>query len=191
MIQISVLEKRGNLNMKTVCDCEKKMRMKNGQCVVMKRRCICWIEPVPKKCKARCQCRTSGMELQLITPTDSHLPSGEAIIFDEILFKNNCDMCCQQHTGIIEIYQCGTYAIDWNVAIKNTPHTDFARFAIEIDNEPVNAAVLPMKKGQLVGATMVHVTKVPTTIRLVNDTGESVELSPHSPIANLRITTVD
>ena len=131
------------------------------------------------------------MSLQLIESEDQVLPTACPIIFDEILFKNSHDMCCHEHEGRIEICRRGGYIVDWDVAIEDAPHSDFARFGIEVNGDVVATSTLPTKAGQLTGQALIEVEELPTTLRLINDTGEAVKLSKHSPIANLRITTLN
>jgi len=126
----------------------------------------------------------------MVRSEEENLPTGCPIIFDEILMKNSRDICCHEHEGVIEIRKCGSYMIDWDVMIAESEE-DCVSFALEIDGQVQTRSTLPTKAGQLVGRALIQAEQIPTCIRLINDTGCDVKLSRFSPIANLRIVTVD
>ncbi|MCL2559036.1 MAG: hypothetical protein FWE07_01000 [Turicibacter sp.] len=129
------------------------------------------------------------MSLQLTTSGCHPLPTGCPIVFDEILTKNSRAMCCHEDTGVIEVRRCGTYAIDWDVVVENSEKACIC-FSLEINGKITSSSTLPATSGQLTGSALIEVDTLPTTIRLINNTGCAVELSDFSPVAHLRIMTV-
>lgn len=176
--------------MKTMCECANQRKKGNHQHIVMKKRCICWFEPVRVRTRSCCECHIEGMSLQLIDNENLNLPAGCPIVFDQIIFKNSNDMCCHEDNGLIEIHRKGSYLVDWDVAIEGVSHCQFARFGIEVDGQVVASSCLPTRSGQLSGKAIICANTLPTTVRLINDTDHEIHLSCHSPIANLRITGI-
>jgi len=126
----------------------------------------------------------------MTTNEGCELPPGCPIIFDDILTKNSRDICCYEHEGMIEIRKVGTYMIDWDVMISDSSG-ECASFALEVDDQIQSCSTLPLKVGQVVGQALIEVDQVPACIRLINNTGCDVQLSKFSPVANLRIVTVE
>jgi len=175
--------------MRTMCGCTKNNNLQNPQGVILRRRCVCWYEPIRQVKRRCCNNELEGMSLQLINSCETIIPAGDQIIFDEIAFKNCDGMCCHKQNGTIEINRCGTYQIDWDIAVECCKKSGFARFGVEVNGEIVANAILPTTSGQLSGCALIQVDHLPAKVRLINDTGESVKLSGFSPAVNLRITT--
>jgi len=94
-------------------------------------------------------------------------------------------------TGAIEIHKQGNYLVDWDVIIEGSSEKPYIRFGIEVNGKVESSSTLPLTVGQLNGQSLVHVDQIPTTIKLVNDTCETVHFSCFAPIANLRIVAVE
>ena len=157
---------------------------------IIRKRCVCWYEAVlvrPPR-RRRCQCQIVGMSLQLING-DENLPTDYPIVFDEVLTKNSDIMCCRECEGVIEIHECGTYLVDWNVTVESS-ETASVSFSLEVNGKIETTSTLSVPTGQLSGQALIPIKHAPATIRLVNTTGSDVQLSTHSPVANLRIVTL-
>lgn len=141
----------------------------------------------------RSQCHIEGISLQLTTIDEKELPSKCPIIFNERLTDNTRFINYRDETGVIEIFRHGMYMIDWDVAVKGTSQEEetCVRFGLEINGEVKAASTLPVPVGQLNGQALIHVDQIPTTVRLINDTDESVQLSTFTPIGNLRVVSVE
>ena len=182
--------------------CESGRNIGHCGCIVWKRRCICWYEPVRIRCRhrrnerrpepeRRCHCHFEGISLQLTTIEDKELPADEPVVFDEILTNNSRFISYDDETGVIEIFKHGHYLIDWDIVIKGSSKERCVRFGIEVNGEVVASATLPVAVGQLSGHAFIQIDQTPTTIRLINDSGETVKLSKFTPIANLRIVSIE
>jgi hypothetical protein len=99
-------------------------------------------------------------------------------------------MSYNDQNATIEIFKAGLYVIDWNVVVEGSSQEPFIRFGIEVNGEVKASSTLPFTVGQLNGQALIHVDQLPTTVRLINDTGETVELSKFTPIANLRVVSL-
>ena len=141
--------------------------------------------------RGRCQCHIEGLNLQLTTLDDHSLFDKDPVIFDQILIDNSWYMNYDEDSGIIEIRKNGMYVIDWDVSVEDTSGEPFVRFGIEVDGEVKASATLPVRAGQLSGQALIHVNQIPTSVRLINNTGDTVHLSTFKPIANLRILSVE
>jgi len=94
-------------------------------------------------------------------------------------------------TGVMEIHKQGTYLIDWNIVVEGSQEKPCVRFGVEVNGEVKASATLPVSVGQLSGQALINVCQIPTTVRLINDTNEIVQLSNSTPIANLRVVSVE
>jgi len=178
------------MNSNCGCSGTKQVRMRNGQEVLLRKRCITWYEPVCRQPRRQCCNQMEALSVQMINSCSTTLLANDPIVFDEILFRDSAAMCCQEDTGVIELSRVGTYLIDWDVAIDCCKLTNFARFGVEVNGAVGATSVLPGTKGQLTGRAVVEVKTVPTRVRLLNDTGADVTLSGNSPCANLTVTTL-
>lgn len=193
-----------------MCGCSKNIRNCND--VVMVRRCICWCEPAiirsrrccrcePRKnCSKsdegrnrRCNCHIEGISLQLTSIDEKELPPKCPVVFNKQLTDNSRFISYNDEVGSIEIFKRGTYLIDWDVAVDGNKidNDDFVRFGLEINEKVTAASTLPKTVGQISGQALIQVDQMPTTIKLINDTNKSIQLSKFMPIANLRIVAVE
>jgi len=170
--------------------------------IIWRRRCICWCEPVrlrsrprphpkPRPRPDRCHCHIEGISLQLTTIDDKYLPADGPVIFNETLTDNSRFMSYNHETGVIEIFRCGNYLIDWDVVVEGSTQDSSISFGIEVNEEVRSSSTLPITVGQLSGQALIHVDQITTKVRLINNTGETVQLSKFTPIANLRIVAVE
>lgn len=170
--------------------CEDK-RISYGCCVI-RRRCICWCEPIRIRPRRRC-CNTNfqGLNLQLTTTSNLEISACCPVIFDEILTDDSWVIDYDENDGVIELRRQGLYAIDWSIVCdSNTPNTCI-RFGVEVDGKLQSTVAMPAgHPQQLIGNTIVKTGRNPVKIRLVN-TGSSVTLPSVEPVANLRILAID
>jgi len=100
-------------------------------------------------------------------------------------------MSYDNENGSIEIHKQGLYMIDWDIVVEGSSQEPFVRFGVEINGKVHASSTLPVTVGQLSGQALICVDRIPTTVRLVNNTGETVQLSKFTPIANFRIVAVE
>jgi len=142
-----------------------------------------------------------GIQAQLSQASNPFLKNGEKVIFDTILEKvgcgcsHSCDCCCDIHyrknSGEFVIEKCGSFLVNWSVAIEGSDLTPYIRFALQVDNEKIyGASVIPISVGLVSGSSLVALKHPNTTISLINNTGDIVRLANVSPIANIVIMRV-
>jgi len=139
----------------------------------------------------RCHCLLEGINVQLTTVDDELLQAGSPVIFNEILTDNSRFMSYDHETGVIEIFSCGNYLIDWSVATVGSKKECSVSFGVEVNEEVKASSTLPTSVGQLSGQALICVDHTQTRIRLINTTDEEVQLSKFTLIANLRIVAVE
>ena len=173
----------------------------NCDCIVWRRRCICWCEPVrvrprprprPEKRseRIRCHCRLEGISLQLTTAQDKDLPARDPVVFNETLTDHSHFISYNNETGVIEVFKHGNYLIDWDISVEGSEEETCIRFGLEVNGEVKAASTLPVEVGQINGRALIHVDQIPTMIRLINETDETIQLSQCAPIANLRVVAI-
>lgn len=157
-------------------------------CCVMRKRCICWVEPVRVRPRRRCcGAQLEGLCLQLTQVDNDEIGSCCPVIFDEVITDAGWFMDYEAETGVIEIYKRGLYAIDWDIVCSGRSENNCIRFGLEVDGQLQSSVAIPSgTPQQLHGNTLVKVGYSPVKIRLVN-TGLTVGVPNVSPIANLRV----
>ncbi|MCL1991277.1 MAG: hypothetical protein FWG67_10360 [Defluviitaleaceae bacterium] len=190
--------------MKMMCGCSKQIASRSCQRRVVRKRCKCWHASTPthpshvkrttspRQCDERSEhhhCQIEGISLQLTTLDERTLPDKNPVIFDESLSDNSRYMGYNPETGIIEICKRGMYVIDWTIAVEDALACDFVRFGLTVNETFHTSSTLPTTSGQLTGHALIQVNQVPTTVKLINDTGAAVRLSNIDPTAHLRIFT--
>lgn len=180
--------------MNAMCEC--RGQRNNGNCgeIVWRRRCICWCEPVcvrPRRRRNRCDCNIEGLSLQLAITGEHELPPECPIVFDEVLNDNSWYLDCNRENGVIEIRKRGIYAIDWDVTANDSPEASCIRFGLEVNGVVESSSTISASGGQVSGRALIQVEQIPTTIRLINYSGCTIQLSQFTPIANLRVFAVE
>ena len=137
-----------------------------------------------------------GIQAQLVKIFNPFLLDGENVIFDTVLAslncgcegKCNCDINYRRNTGEFIIKECGTYLVNWSVAVEGSYSTSFIRFALKVNNDIYGAVASPISTGLINGSALVKLKRPNTTVSLTNDTGDVVRLADITPIANIVIS---
>ena len=202
-IMVSVLQ-TGECMMSTDCRCSCSPR--ESCCgIELRKRCICWYEPVRRrparvrrncKCHCRichcriCHCRIEGISLGLTDLEDRCLSTECPIVFDQVLADNCRFMGYNHETGIIEISKQGMYIIDWDVGVEKSLDSPI-RFGIEVNRKIRASSTGSLTSKNLTGSALIQIDEIPTTLRLINHTGGDVQLWDLTPIAHLRIISIE
>jgi len=152
----------------------------------------CHCHPCNRTCnKESPACELVGIQAQLETATPVNINDAEPIRFDKILKHSTKDITYNQNTGLFTLHAPGSYTVNWDISVEGSHHTSFIQLAITSgDNHKVEgASTLPLSVGQLSGDCLIRVKK-PTTIQLTNTTGDIIQLSRYTPVANITITKV-
>jgi hypothetical protein len=115
------------------------------------------------------------------------LNNKERVVFDTIL-KESEDIRYEKKTGIFKITTPGTYLVNWSVAVNGSHTSPYIRFALETDGEVYGPSACPVSLGVIGGTGLVTVLRVPSTLSLINDTGDVACLAQVMPAAGITIT---
>ena len=172
--------------------CENMIRKGRCGCCVIKKRCVCWEEPVRVRSpRPRCGYipHIEGLSLEYGDCDNLAIAASDPILFDELLTDDSWCTTYHEDCGCVKICRRGVYMIDWNVTVEN-PNNECLCFGIEVNDEVKDCSAINTA-GQIHGHALVRVTEVPTRIKLVNASCKTVTLAPVKPAANFRIVSVD
>jgi len=131
----------------------------------------------------------NGLQAQLVVHPNKNLADKEVVAFDRTITQSGSDICLMPN-GKIKICSAGLFLVNWNISVAGTDTKPFARFAITVNNKIHGASARPTAVGELYSSNLVAVARSPCEIALVNDTGDIVQLSKISPIANITIVQI-
>ncbi|MPN15425.1 hypothetical protein SDC9_162758 [bioreactor metagenome] len=78
----------------------------------------------------------------------------------------------------------------WWIATDGAEPSTFVRFDLQVNGGGVIPSVSPIVTGQLNGSALITISSIPSTVRLINNTGATV-MYGNTPIqANIVITEV-
>lgn len=148
--------------------------------------------------KGECAISAIGIQAQLIdtaTPLLNHL---DKVIFDTILDKAGCgckrDCDCniyyQKETGDFILRKCGSYLVNWTVAVEGSSLVPQISFALQVRDEIFGAVTLPVSVGLVSGSSLIVLRYLNTKVSLVNNSEDIVRLADVTPISNLVITKI-
>ena len=130
----------------------------------------------------------TGIHAQLKASANIYLNNLGIVVFDTILHHTAHDISYNRKTGKFTLTRPANYLINWNIALEGSDVARFVRFALLINQEIYGASALPISIGQINGTSLIKTMKLPTTISLVNNTDDIVQLANITPIANITIT---
>ncbi|MCL2850858.1 MAG: hypothetical protein FWE01_00650 [Firmicutes bacterium] len=132
----------------------------------------------------------NSLQAQLIVHPEKNLTDKEVITFDKVIEKSGAGICMNRD-GIFRLCTAGVYLVNWNISVNGTNQRPFVRFALMVNGQIRGPSSRPTSVGEISGSNIVTVKRTPTEIALVNDTGDIVQLSEVSPIANITIVQVN
>jgi len=149
--------------------------------------------------KGECAINPIGIQAQLTKVSDPFLYDGERLIFNKILDKSGCfcpDCNCgcsiryRKKTGEFVLEKCGTYLVNWSVAVGGSRVTPYIRFALQVNNDIFCAVAFPVSVGLISGSSLVVLKHKDTSVSLINNTKDSIRLADVAPIANIVISKI-
>ena len=141
-----------------------------------------------------------GLEATLTAGAGGTVADGFPIPFNNLISNNA--LGASFVTGTVTLTKTGTYLVNWWVApdmtvaaVEKEDGTATAAgqiaeeisFAVALNGQIVSGACAPCGTGQISGSTLVTVTSSPTTLQIVNDSGENVLLSEVSAQAGVTV----
>lgn len=92
-------------------------------------------------------------------------------------------------TGTVTLTRPGTYLVNWWVTMQNIEKAGAeSGFAVEINGVKLSGSYAPFGTGQIAGSSLVTVHSSPSTLQLVNHSGEPVTLSDTTAQSGITVT---
>ena len=151
--------------------------------------------PTPTPVPAPPQLR--GLETNLTAGAGGTVADGFPIPFNKLISNNA--LGASFVTGAVTLTKSGTYLVNWWVAPEISAAAEETgsatagqvseeiSFAVSVNGQIVSGSCAPVGTGQVSGSTLITVTSAPTTVQIVNDSGENVILSSVSAQAGMTI----
>lgn len=140
-----------------------------------------------------------GLEATFTAGAGATVADGFPIPFNNLVSNNV--LGASFVTGAVILNRPGTYLVNWWVAPEIAQPAvekerkaavaqvyDEVSFAVTLNGQTVSGACAPSGTGQLSGSTFVTVTNTPSTLQVVNASGDNVFLAEVSTQAGLSIT---
>jgi len=145
--------------------------------------------------KALCQTRCYryegglfGIQTTLNKTSQLILEDRKSIAFNEIVSHTDWDIKYCKESGLFTLIECDTYLVNWSIAVAGSQFKPYIRFALLVNDKIFGPSTLPVSVGLLSGSSLIRTTKPCSTLALINDTGDLVQLADVEPIANLTIS---
>lgn len=120
----------------------------------------------------------SGIEVDfVIDPTvPQTVASGSPVLFDRLLSTvDTANFSYNAGTGTVTISQPGVYYASWWVVTDGAGNSPNVQFALSVNGlTQTGDTYSPIVTGQISGSKLINATFAPTTISLLNATGETV-----------------
>ncbi|MPW27237.1 hypothetical protein GC105_15825 [Alkalibaculum sp. M08DMB] len=131
----------------------------------------------------------SGIQTQLTGAPATIIADGANVIFDTTINNPSPNIVYDNATGNFTINEPGNYLINWWIAVDGAGASIEVIFTVEVAGGPsISAASVPPNTSlQLSGDALISITTVPSTLSLVNNTGEDVFLANNIVQANMTI----
>ena len=144
--------------------------------------------------------RLRGLEATLTGGSGGTVANGFPIPFNNLVSNNAIGASFV--TGAITLTRPGTYLVNWWVATATTQNPEETgdqaattgqsasevSFSAALNGTPVSGSYAPCGTGQLNGSTLVTVQNSPSTLQIVNSSGENVLLATTSVQAGVTVT---
>lgn len=128
-----------------------------------------------------------GIEADLIGSSSGTVLNAYNVIFDNVSNNQTQNISYDQTTGEFIINAEGNYYVNWWVSTNGAGTANIVDFSLELNNNIVGYSVSPNTTGQVGGSAIITVTNPPSTLTLVNRTGEAVNYAGTSVQASILI----
>ena len=144
--------------------------------------------------------RLRGLEATLTAGSGGTVANGFPIPFNNLVSNNAIGASFV--TGAITLNRPGTYLVNWWVAMNATEDAESANdqtatvgqsdsqlsFSAALNGNIVSGSYAPCGTGQISGSTLVTVTNTPSTLQIVNSSGQNVLLASTTAQAGVTVT---
>jgi len=114
-----------------------------------------------------------GIQAELVGAGGGTIPDGGNVLFDNVL-NNQSGISYNPATGLFTITSRGNYFVAWWTAPDGAGSATNISFAVAVNGVPYSTASSPIVSGQMAANAFVTINTVPSTISLVNVTGDDV-----------------
>lgn len=125
-----------------------------------------------------------------LTGAEGVYANGSNIVFNTVVNDQSDNISYNTATGDFTITQPGNYFISWTLPIDGAGAATTISLSVEVNGVVYSTSSSPIVSGILSGEALVTVTTVPTTISLVNTTGEDMFVPVVPNQGNFVITEV-
>lgn len=129
----------------------------------------------------------SGIQVELINGTNRLITNTAIIVFDTILNNRSSDISYNSSTGLFTLTKTGNYYVSWWVTTDGSSLSPTVTFALAVNGIPVSQGSSPIVTGQVAGTALITITSTPSTVSLINVSGDTVLLADTPIQANLDI----
>ncbi|HBE84456.1 MAG TPA: hypothetical protein DDW53_01640, partial [Lachnoclostridium sp.] len=129
-----------------------------------------------------------GFDLQLTGGTS--VANGSPVIFNTILNNQSINISYNTSTGIVTLNAEQNYYISWWVSTDGAGPSTYVEFTLQINGSSGVSSSSPIVTGQLSGMALITVGAIPSTIALVNTTGQTVSYGATPVMAHMVIFEV-
>ena len=141
-----------------------------------------------------------GVEATLTAGSGGTVANGFPIPFNNLVSNNA--LGASFVTGAITLNRTGTYLVNWWVALGDAAEAETVGdqtptvgqganelfFSAALNGNIVSGSCAPSGTGQISGSTLVSVTNTPSTLQIVNSSGQNVLLAETTAQAGVTVT---
>ena len=128
-----------------------------------------------------------GINVELIGSRSESILNGDNVIFDNIINDQSQNISYNRATGEFTINATGNYYVTWWVNTDGAGAATSIDFDLQLNNDIVGSSLSPNTTGQMHGMALITVLNNPSTLTLINRTGETVNYAGTSIQANIVI----
>ena len=114
-----------------------------------------------------------GIQVNLINSGDGTIDDNGTVIFDTVVNNQSTSVSYNSTTGEFTINQVGNYYVSWWVAVNGAASATTISFGVSLDSSAPIIASSAIVSDQLSGIALVSVTTAPSTLILVNLSGDT------------------
>jgi hypothetical protein len=116
--------------------------------------------------------------------------NGSPVIFNTILNNQSLNISYNTSTGVATLNAEQNYYVSWWVSTESAGSSNYVEFSLQINGSSGVSSSSPIVRGQLSGIALITVGAIPSTIALVNTTGQTVTYGATPVIAHMVIFEV-
>ncbi len=131
-----------------------------------------------------------GIETSLTNASGGTLADGSPVLFNNTVSNNTIGGTYASATGTFTLTEPGTYLINWWVALGTAQATQATAFSLTANGTPARTAYTGANAGEINGTSLITVGDSPVSIRLVNNSGFSIQYAVANVQSGATITQV-